>query len=80
MKKSNRFAKIFQPRGGRFETPYDPEKQIPVIRGSICTREKVAGFRNRDDGRFTEVMLIRSPEDIQKFKERYHLDSVDTEY
>ena len=51
-----------------------------MIRSSICTGEKVAGFRDKTDGHFTEVMLIRSPEDEQRFKETYHLDSVKTEY
>ena len=59
---------------------YDPEKQYPVIRSSICTGEKTAGFKNKTDGHFTEVMLIRSPKDEQLFKELYHLDSVKTDY
>lgn len=61
-------------------TGYDPEKQYPVIRSSICTGEKTAGFKSKTDGHFTEVMLIRSPKDEQLFKEIYHLDSVKTEY
>lgn len=60
--------------------PYDPERQIPVIRSSICTGEKAAGFKDRDGGKFVEVMLIRCPEDERRFKELYHLDEVKTEY
>ena len=60
--------------------PFDPDRQYAVIRSSICTGEKVAGFRNKDDGHFTEVMLIRSPEEQQRFMEIYHLESVRTEY
>ena len=59
---------------------YDPETQYPVIKSSICTGEKVAGFKNRSDGHFTEVMLIRSPEEEQRFKDIYGLDTVKTEY
>ena len=59
---------------------YDPETQYPVIKSSICTGEKVAGFKNRSDGHFTEVMLIRSPEEEQRFKNIYGLDTVKTEY
>jgi len=62
------------------EIEYDPEIQYPVIRSSICTGEKVAGFKNKKDGHFTEVMLIRSSEDEQLFKNIYNLDSVKTEY
>lgn len=66
---------------GRFTPePYDPERQIPVIRSSICTGEKVAGFRDRHSGHFTEVMLIRTPKDEQDFKELYGVDTLPTEY
>ena len=37
---------------------FDPETQYAVIRSSICTGEKVAGFKNKTDGHFIEVMLI----------------------
>ena len=59
---------------------FDPETQTAVIRSSICTGEKVAGFRNKTDGHFTEVMLIRDPEDEKRFMEAYGLDSVKVEY
>ena len=62
------------------EIPFDPEKQEPVIRSSICTGEKVAGFKNKEDGHFTEVMVLRTPKDEERFREMYHLDSVKTEY
>ena len=62
------------------KVPFDPQKQIAVIRSSICTGEKVAGFKNLDDGHFVDVMLIRSPEDVEVFKKMYDLESVKTEY
>ena len=36
--------------------PFDPAKQLPVIRSSICTGEKVAGVKDLEGGHFTEVM------------------------
>ena len=60
--------------------PFDPQKQYAVIRSSICTGEKVAGFKDKTDGHFTEVMLIRSKQDEQTFKETYHVDSLKVEY
>ena len=62
------------------EIHFNPERQTAVIRCSICTGEKVAGFKDKESGRFREVMVIRSPGDEQRFKETYHLDSVKTEY
>lgn len=62
------------------EFPFDPEKQVAVIRSSVCTGEKVAGFRDREGGHFTEVMLIRSKQDEARFKALYGLEAVKTEY
>ena len=59
---------------------FNPETQYAVIRSSICTGEKVAGFKNKTDGHFTEVMLIRSPADEKEFKETYGVDSLRVEY
>lgn len=65
----------------RFETsPFDPETHYAVIRSSICTGEKVAGFKSKKDGRFTEVMLIRNANDEAEFKRLYNIDSVRVEY
>ena len=65
----------------RFEVePYDPTTQRAVIRCSICTGEKVAGFKSKIDGHFTEIMLIRNEKDIEKFKETYQVDTLTTEY
>ena len=59
---------------------FDSETQYAVIRSSICTGEKVAGFKNKTDGHFTEVMLIRSPADEKEFKETYNIEEIKIEY
>ena len=59
---------------------FDPDKQYAVIRSSICTGEKVAGFKNKDDGHFTEVMLIKSPSDEKIFRDTFNLIEIKTEY
>lgn len=38
---------------------------------SICTGETVAGFKDKDTGRFEEVMLIRGEKDLQEFCRSY---------
>lgn len=53
---------------------YDKELLEPVVRSSICTGEKVAGFRERDTGRFREVCLIRSSADLDTFREKYGIE------
>ena len=75
------FGKTTAAKGGKFETvSFDPEKQYAVIRSSICTGEKVAGFRDKNGGQFTEVMLIRNKQDEQEFKERYGVENLRVEY
>lgn len=50
---------------------YDKENLKPIIRASICTGEQVAGFKDINTGKFTEVMLIRDSKDLYEFKEMY---------
>lgn len=60
--------------------PYDPEKQYPVIRNSICTGEKIAGFRDKQGNGFTEVMVIHNDEEKRLFMNIYDLTTVKDEY
>ena len=53
--------------------PYDREKEKPVLHSSICTGETTAGFKNLDNGHFTEVMLIKTDSDIDRFKKMYDI-------
>lgn len=59
---------------------YDREKYQPVIKCSICTGEQVAGFKENATGKFKEVMLIRSGQDLEYFMQMYNLDAVPKEY
>lgn len=61
---------------------YDRETLKPVIRASICTGEQVAGFKNRQTGKFSEVMLIRSGRDLAEFQRTYGIadGEITTEY
>ena len=60
---------------------YDREHMKPVIRASICTGEEVAGFKDIRTGKIEEIMLIRSPEDLEKFKEIYEIaEEITKEY
>lgn len=61
---------------------YNRETQRPVIHASICTVERVAGFQDISTGKFTEVMLIRTPADLEQFRQLYDIDEreIHTEY
>lgn len=62
------------------KVPYDREKQIPVLKCSICTGERIAGFKDIETGHITEVLVIRSDEDLINFKKHYGIDSLKDEY
>ena len=53
---------------------YDPDIRKPAIRVSICTGEKVAGFKNLKTGKFEEIMLLNSEKDLKEFKETYGIE------
>ena len=59
---------------------FDPQTHYAVIRSSICTGEKVAGFKDKSTGHFTELMLIRSPADEKLFKKTYGVETIKVEY
>ncbi|MDD3415711.1 MAG: aspartate dehydrogenase [Lachnospiraceae bacterium] len=56
------------------ETLYDTTGKYPVIHASICTGERVAGFKDEETGKFDELMLIRSEEDIDTFARTYTIE------
>lgn len=56
---------------------YDRENQKPVIRSSICTGEQVAGFLDRNTGKFTEIMLIRKERDKKEFMDKYGISATE---
>ncbi|MBQ0000430.1 MAG: aspartate dehydrogenase [Clostridiales bacterium] len=60
--------------------PYDPEKQIPVVRSSICTGEKVVGFLDKETGHFMEVMILHNEEEKKCFMKIYGLSDIRTDY
>ncbi len=62
--------KTKKPAGVRF----DKERYTPVIRCSICTGEKSAGFRDRETGRVEEIMLIRDDRDLAEFRSQYGIE------
>ena len=72
---------MFRRSRERKHETYDKEKSYPAIRSSICTGERVAGLRDRDTGRFTEIMLISSDKDLESFKKRYGItDDIEVFY
>ena len=59
---------------------FDPEKEYPVLRCSICNGEQVAGFKNRDTGHFREITLIRTQAELDTFMKQCGISEITKEY
>lgn len=56
---------------------YDKTGKFPVIRASICTGERVAGFKDAASGRFEDLMLIRNEKDLKEFMDIYGVEKAE---
>ena len=70
MRKSKSWGKI----------PYDPEAQEPAVRRSICTGEMTVGFIDRQSGKFSELMLVRDREELDRFCRSIGVGEIKTIY
>ena len=66
MKRLSLFRREPTPRNA-----YDHERLEPAIRCSICNGEQVAGFVDRQTGKFSEIALLKTPQDLAAFMDRY---------
>lgn len=62
---------MFERKKKTVEKSYDPAKQTPVLRCSICNGEQVVGFKDNKTGHFEEIMLIRDDVDLESFRQEY---------
>ena len=53
---------------------YDKDNKKPVIKASICNGELIAGFKDIHTGKIEEIMLVKSPADLDIFKKMYGID------
>ena len=65
---------------GQPDIKFHKESQKAVIKCSICSGEQVAGFKDLETGKFTEVMLIQSDADLERFREMYDIKEITKEY
>lgn len=60
--------------------PFDEKTQYPVIKSSICTGERIAGFRDKNGNGFVEVLVIHNEKEKEMFLKIYGFTEVKTEY
>jgi len=59
---------------------YDISAEKPILRCSICTGEQVAGLKDHNTGKFREIMVIRSKEDLEYFQKMVGTKDIAKEY
>lgn len=59
---------------------FDADKQTAILKCSICKGEQVAGFKDKDTGKFHEIMLIQGEADLQLFLQTYGISEIKKEY
>ncbi len=65
-------------RGRKLEQrSYDRDKKEPVVRSSICTGERVAGFKDKETGKFEDILLLRTEADLEQFCAMYGVKKSD---
>lgn len=74
------FFKREKKPGGLEVKSFDREKQTPVLRCSICNGEQVAGFKDKDTGKFHEAAFIRNEKELKEFMEMYGIEKITKEY
>ncbi len=62
------------------EPLFDPEQEFPIMRCSICNGERVAGFKNRQTGKFREYGVIRNDKELEEFKKHCGVNDIPKEY
>lgn len=68
---------MFGKKKPQLRSSYDSTRQRPVIKSSICTGERVAGFVDKESGKFEDIMLICNEEDLERFCNVYGLKAED---
>lgn len=46
---------------------YDPTKQEPAVRRSICTGEMTVGFIDKETGKFQDLMRVSGQKGLDEF-------------
>ncbi len=74
----NEVFNMFKKKPQKIE--YDKTNKKAVLKCSICTGERVAGFKDIHTGHFDEIMLIRDTADLDAFMEMYDVAAISKEY
>jgi len=53
--------------GKKRKITFDPAKQEPAVRKSICTGEMTVGFIDKETGKFQDLMRVNGQKELDDF-------------
>ncbi len=59
---------------------FDPERQQPAVRRSICTGEMTVGFIDRETGKFVDLMRVDGQKGLEQFMKQIGANEIKTIY
>jgi len=72
--------KLFKSNTESNEFEYNPNIHKAILKCSICNGEQVAGFKDKTNGTFHEIMLIKNSADLDYFLDKYKIEVITKEY
>ena len=61
------------------QVSFDPQKQEPAVRRSICTGEMTVGFIDKATGKFHDLMMVDS-QGLEEFRRQVGAEEIRTIY
>lgn len=53
--------------GKKKKIAFDPVKQEPAVRKSVCTGEMTVGFIDKGTGKFQDMMKVNGQKELEEF-------------
>ena len=66
--------------GKKQKIAFDPVKQEPAVRKSICTGEMTVGFINKNTGKFQDLMRMNGQKGLEEFCAELGVKEIKTIY
>ena len=64
----------------KVQAEYDPTREEPAVRKSICTGEMTVGFIDRSSGKFKELMRVKNQKELDEFCRSIGVKTIKTIY
>ena len=71
---------LFSKRSRSSAMGWDPDKEFPVLKCSICNGDQVLGLKDKNTGEFTELACIKDSKELAEWKKTLGVSEIPKEY